>query len=360
MITRRQMLKWTATAAAAVVLPQRLAAWAAPDDPTAPPVSIPPEPHTEDAWTLVGRAIHTVIAYEEPSISSERQTTYTRDQSFTILGEVQAPFSAHNERWYEIEEGYVHSAWVLPLRQYPPQPFIEITDGFGFWGEVAQPHTEGYVAPGGGHKYRFYGGCVFHVIESLLDASGTGWYKVADDYPPRQNTNHQWVLAQDLRRIPRAEMAPIHPFASDKRIEVVLDDQTLTCYEGNEAVFTTLVASGLGGSLATPTGEHHVLLKQASRHMANVPYADQPEEERATADIFDLPGIPWNIFFDLQGRAIHGAYWHNDFGVRRSHGCLNVGMDAAYWIYRWVNPIGAYTDSFIQSDARVGTPILIL
>ena len=325
-------------------------------------VPITPEPPGNDAWLLHGRAIHTVYIYKDAATNSERTAIYSRDQSFRILGEVRAPFSTHNDLWYETEEGYVHSAWVLPVRVYPPQPFIDTLGDFGLWGEIATIYTEGRTAPGltAPGKYRFYGGTVFHVTEAVRDETGAGWYKVADDYPPRQSTNHQWVSAQDVRRIPRAEMAPIHPFVGDKRIEVDLDAQSLTCYEATEVVFTTLVASGLGGGLATPKGDHAVLLKQASRHMSNVPYAEMEEEDRpAPGNIFDLPGVPWNTFFDLAGTAIHGAYWHNDFGIRRSHGCLNVAIDAAKWIYRWTHPIGGYEDDFIRSNARVGTPVII-
>jgi len=99
-----------------------------------------------------------------------------------------------------------------------------------------------------------------------------------------------------------------------------------------------------------------VLLKQPSRHMSNIPYPGGPEP---AGDIFDLPGIPWNTFFAMSGTAIHGTYWHNDFGIRRSHGCINVSCEAARWVYRWVHPIGGYEDDFIQSDRRVGTPIHI-
>ncbi len=355
-ITRRQMLKWmAATAGAAVVSPRLLA--------SAQPSRIPlqPEPPGNDAWQLQGRVIQTVYVYQDASTDSERVATYTRDQSFSITGEVHAPFSAHNDLWYQTDEGFVHSAWVLPVRVYPKQPFVETLSEFGLWGEVSQIYTVAYRAPTttSGQKYRFYGGTVFHVVEATRDETGTGWYKVADDYPPRQNTNHQWVLAEDMRRIPHAEMAPIHPFAGDKRIEVDLEAQNLTCFEGDEVVFTTPVASGLGGGLATPVGDHSVLLKQASRHMSNVPYADMKPEEVSSGGIFDLPGVPWNTFFDLSGTAIHGTYWHNDFGVRRSHGCVNVSIDAARWVYRWTYPIGGYDDDFIQSNGQVGTPVIV-
>ncbi|MBE9508262.1 MAG: L,D-transpeptidase [Chloroflexi bacterium] len=326
----------------------------------------------------MGRAIHTVTFYEEPSTSSTRLDTRRRDQSFAITREVHAPFSAHNDLWYETPLGYVHSAWVLPVRVYPPQPFIRDAGEWGFWGEVSQPFTEAHANPdpGAARVFRFYGGTVYHIVDALEDAQGTGWYKVFDEFPA-QDPPYQWVLARDVRRIPRAEMAPIHPFAGEKRIEVDLSKQRLTCYEGTRVAFTTLVASGVGiqqvqyetevdgvvttetvnVDLATHTGEMSVLLKQPSRHMTNRPM--KPGDPSPLVEVFDLPGIPWNTFFDLSGTAIHGTYWHNDFGVKRSHGCLNVSCEAARWIYRWAYPIGGYEDDFIQSSHWVGTPINI-
>ncbi len=352
-LTRRQMLKLIAGASAAAIVSPVWHARA-----HYPTLRMDPNEIT-NTYILTGRAIHTVTFYEQPDATSKRLNTLARDESCRILGEVRAPFSRHNDLWYETDLGYVHSAWVLPMRIYPPQPFIVDIGSWGFWGEVSQVYTEARVAPNAqaAKKYRFYGSTMFHVIEAATDDEGVGWYKVADDYPPKVVGNHQWVLARDVRRFPRAEMAPIHPFVGNKRVEVDLTEQSLTCFEGENVVFRTLVASGLGGELATPTGQHAVLLKQASRHMSNVPYEGMAP---APGDIFDLPGVPWNIFFDLVGTAIHGSYWHNDFGVRRSHGCLNVSCEAARWIYRWVHPIGGYEDEFIRSDRRVGTPINIV
>ena len=363
-ISRRDALKLIAAAATTLAVTPVIKTLA--KHPTKPApfydiAPVTPEPMGDNTWQLYGRAIHTVAVYEEPSTKSKRLKSYSRDESFPILEEIKAPFSAHNDRWYRIEDGYVHSAWVLPIQKYPLQPFIQNIGEWGFWGEVAPIYTEAYRVPNSStaRKYRFYGGCVFHVIEIAVDEAGEGWYKVVDDYPPRQSTNHQWVMARDIRRIPRVEITPIHPFVGNKRIEVNLDNQSLTCFEGNTLIFQTLVASGLAGQHATPRGERCALLKQASRHMSTVPYPGMQIPLPNPNDIFDLPGIPWNIFFDLEGRAIHGAYWHNDFGVRRSHGCLNVGMKAAQWIYRWAYPIGGYEDEFIRSNCRVGTPINI-
>ena len=360
-ITRRKMLKLIAATTTAAALSPAFHARAR--------YPIPSEPADEprmnsNVWAWMGRAIHTLVFYDQPSTSSVRLDVRSRDQTFSITREVRAPFSAHNDLWYETPLGYVHSAWVLPVRVFPPQPFIRNVGEWGFWGEVSQPFTEAYAEPNlqSGKVYRFYGGTVYHIVDGFEDGYGTGWYRVFDEFPPTDPT-HQWVLARDVRRVPRTEISPIRPFAGEKRIEVDLDKQRLTCYEGNRIVFTTLVASGLGQvegdaalDLATHTGQTSVLLKQASRHMSNQPYPGGPP---LVGEIFDLPGIPWNTFFDLSGTAIHGTYWHNDFGVRRSHGCLNVSIADARWIYRWVFPVGGYEDDYIQSDRRVGTPINI-
>ena len=355
-ITRRDALKLIAAGIAAALSPAFHARARHPASPESKPGA------NDDIWIWVGRAIQTVTFYDRPSTQSMRLVTHFRDRFFPITREVRAPFSDHNDLWYETPLGYVHSAWVLPVRVYVPQPFIRDIGAWGFWGEVSHVFTDARAEPDIESRpaYRFYGGTVYHVVDVFEDEYGTGWYKVFDEFPPT-NPGHQWVLARDLRRISRAEMSPIHPFAGEKRIEVDLDKQRLVCYEGERLVFTTRVASGVDRAKvstptnrATPIGKKFVLLKQPSRHMSNRPYPGGPP---LAGDIFDLPGIPWNVFFDPGGAAIHGTYWHNDFGIRRSHGCVNVPVAAARWLYRWVYPIGGYEDEYIQSDSQVGTPI---
>jgi hypothetical protein len=56
------------------------------------------------------------------------------------------------------------------------------------------------------------------------------------------------------------------------------------------------------------------------------------------ASLFDLPGVPWDAYFTEAGAALHGTYWHNDFGHPHSHGCINLTPEDARWIYRWTLP----------------------
>ena len=66
-----------------------------------------------------------------------------------------------------------------------------------------------------------------------------------------------------------------------------------------------------------------------------------------TKDIYayELLGVPWNCFFEMNdGVATHGTYWHTNFGSPMSHGCINMRIDEAKWIYRWTTPVASAED----------------
>jgi lipoprotein-anchoring transpeptidase ErfK/SrfK len=125
-----------------------------------------------------------------------------------------------------------------------------------------------------------------------------------------------------------------------KRIEVSLGDQTLTAYEYDQVVLHTKISSGLqdrfveDGELPTdtPAGTFHMQLKMPSKHMG---------DGKLTDDIhaYELPGVPWVSFFISTGFACHGTYWHDNFGRKMSHGCVNMPNPKAKWLYRWCTPV---------------------
>jgi lipoprotein-anchoring transpeptidase ErfK/SrfK len=55
-------------------------------------------------------------------------------------------------------------------------------------------------------------------------------------------------------------------------------------------------------------------------------------------DAYELPGVPWTMAFHKDGYAMHGSYWHNNFGRRMSHGCINMRNEDALWLFRWSDP----------------------
>ena len=126
-----------------------------------------------------------------------------------------------------------------------------------------------------------------------------------------------------------------------RRIEVSIPTQTLTAYEGDNLIFKTRISSGLAGSSTpdggistdTPKGEFHIESKMPSKHMGS-------GELTSDYEAYVLPGVPWTSFFVPEtGVAFHGTYWHDNYGVPMSHGCVNMRPSEALWLFRWSTPI---------------------
>ena len=72
---------------------------------------------------------------------------------------------------------------------------------------------------------------------------------------------------------------------------------------------------------------------------------------------YNLPGVPWCSYFTESGAALHGTYWHNDFGRRNSAGCVNLTPANAKKLYRWTRPTAASSDRYLAADT--GTRLII-
>ncbi len=79
----------------------------------------------------------------------------------------------------------------------------------------------------------------------------------------------------------------------------------------------------------TPVGYFSVLTK----------YDVQTMEGTISDEYYLVPDVPYVMYFDNLGNALHGTYWHNNFGTPMSHGCVNLPMDVAAFLYDWA-PIG--------------------
>lgn len=273
-----------------------------------------------------------------------------------VRGDAPYPY-LHNDVWFKIHDGYIHSSYVVPCReQFNP---VEEDIGQGFWGELTVPMTWLRTRPSlkaTRYDYRAGYGTTFRVVERADDAEGQAWYRLEDDFNENQPW---WVLARQIRRVLPAELEPINPHVEDKRIEIDTGRQLLTAFENGLPVFQTRISSGTGFSdddgnyhdFFTTFGDWAVQRKRPSRHMVG---------GKSIGDIFDLPGVPWDTYFTYTGSAVHGTYWHNDFGRDRSHGCINVTHDAAKWVYRWTQPYVGYDDEYRWTEpGERATPIIV-
>ncbi len=121
--------------------------------------------------------------------------------------------------------------------------------------------------------------------------------------------------------------APTEAQAGAKWIEIRLGSQTMIAWSGNRRVYSTRVSTGTT-RYPTVQGTFRIYTKLRSQRMRGGTGRDR----------YDLPNVPHVMYF-YRDYAIHGAYWHNNFGRRMSHGCVNLPLSAASWMYNWA-PIG--------------------
>ncbi len=123
---------------------------------------------------------------------------------------------------------------------------------------------------------------------------------------------------------------PSSPAGSgEKWIDVNLSTQTLQAYEGDRVVYTARVSTGIS-RYPTPTGTFRIQRKYW--------YDDMTGGSRARGDYYYLPDVPYCMYY-YAGYSLHGTYWHNNFGTPMSHGCTNLSIPDAGWLFNWA-PIG--------------------
>lgn len=104
-------------------------------------------------------------------------------------------------------------------------------------------------------------------------------------------------------------------------VEVDLSEQQLVAWEGNMARYTFPVSTGKD-STPTPTGSFTIQSKHPSTRMRGSGY--------------DIPDVPYAMYYS-GNYALHGAYWHSNFGSRVTHGCINLTVDNANQLYEWAS-----------------------
>ena len=116
-----------------------------------------------------------------------------------------------------------------------------------------------------------------------------------------------------------------------KEIVVSLSAQAMWAYENGELVRSSYVSTGTADvpETTTPIGSWSILTK----------YEIQDMEGTISDEYYFVEDVPHVMYFDNLGNALHGTYWHSNFGTPMSHGCVNLPLDVAAWMYEWA-PIG--------------------
>lgn len=212
--------------------------------------------------------------------------------------------------------------------------YIEVTEGCAehFAGECVN------VRSGPGTDFPVVTRLRNHIVLKVggkVEREGKTWIKVIFDEPlryPERVTGDWYVLADYVRVVldegdKNVETGTVA--TTTKRIVVNRSEQTLVAYDGDAVYLETPVSTGLELT-PTPRGTFSIFKKTPSRYM-------QGSAPGLPPDYYDLPGVPWNLYFTHEGAVIHGAYWHNNFGGQYSHGCVNVPPDTAKELYDWAD-----------------------
>lgn len=265
-----------------------------------------------------------------------------------------------NQRWVETPDGFVYGPYLQPVYNQPNEVLNNLPStslGDGIWAEVTIPYADAVLdkepSSNSWVKYkledglplRLYYSQIFWIDEIRTNDQGIILYKVNPNY--YGGVDALWVIGEAFRPLEASELEPIRPDVEDKRIEVNVNSQSLSCYEGDTEVYYCRVSTGakfdLNGNLVdkweTPVGSHHVTRKYISLQMSG----------GTTGAGYDLPGIGWSSIFATGGVAIHSTFWHNNFGDPVSHGCVNCKPDDAKWIFRWSNPNVLYDPGMLDT-----------
>jgi len=221
---------------------------------------------------------------------------------------------------------------TTPSESPPLYLYVEVLDGCG-------PNHQGEcvnMRAGPGVTYPSIGklrtGVVLRVEKTVIE-DGREWFMIKKDNDVRfpERIEGDWYVASEF----------VHPFLDDgdhtlkrgevststKRIVVDRSEQMLYAYDTDTLYMKTPISSGLALT-PTPRGTFTVFKMTPSRYMQGplLGVSDQ---------VYDLPGVPWNLYFTHEGAVIHGAYWHDKFGIAWSHGCVNLPLAEAKKLYLW-------------------------
>lgn len=218
----------------------------------------------------------------------------------------------------------VHSGLVLRVRDLeaasPPPPATNTNTSPAPASAPANVSREQYVVLPGDY------------LSTIGSKLGMNWLAIA---AINGISNPDALRVGAVLQVPTREEAarygPVRPARVDpgaqigvgREIVIVLSTQTAYAYKNGVLQRSAIISSGLP---ATPTvqGNFKITRKLPSRHMVGPDY--------------DLPGVPWVSYF-FAGYAIHGTYWHNNFGTPMSHGCVNMTTPDAKWFYDFA-PVG--------------------
>lgn len=177
------------------------------------------------------------------------------------------------------------------------------------WGVNAKDAPAGRYVREGGHYDRYQLVNIF----ATVNISGWDWHLVGPGH---------WIMQKNLSIVYPQLPSDVTP--EGRWVSVNLYEQNLVVYDGGAPIMATLVASGIkNGKWNTRVGTFRIGVRLENSTMSGA--EGQP-------DFYSLSDVPYSQYFDGL-ISLHGTYWHDGFGFTASHGCVNLSISDAKWLY---------------------------
>lgn len=258
--------------------------------------------------------------YAYRRLTNEGGTTYYNAPGGAAIGSIAPGFTYVSVR--QIQNGWVE----IKPGEWVPENQTALTRPSTFAGVLLDEHsldyTMGWVLVGT-HTSRTPGGPRDESrprlerydrvsIFASVEVDGWRWYLVGPD---------QWIRQTNVAKVV-IEQRP--ESVKGRWIAIDLYEQVLVAYEGDRPVFATLVSTGLP-DWATNEGTFQSYWRLRSGYMTG---------SEGQSDYYLVDRVPYTLYFD-QAISLHGTYWHDSFGYRHSHGCVNLTITDSHWVYMW-------------------------
>lgn len=257
------------------------------------------EPGAWEGFTYAKARRDGIHAYARPDRAARAVATFGRDHVFAFTAGLAAADGRYWERrdgtWVREEDVRAYQAETLAGEHAPAPPLA-----FFAWGARARTGAQ------------------------------VRWIARGARLPVARG-RHPSVVWTPLGEVPRAAVRiavarsrPAQIPAQARWVHVDLREQVLTAYEGDRLVFATLVSSGRDqAERRTRTGVFRVTEKVAHQRMHGEDYF--------------IEEVPFILYF-YRGQALHGQFWHHALGTRLTHGCVNLSLADAHWLFEWAPP----------------------
>jgi lipoprotein-anchoring transpeptidase ErfK/SrfK len=304
--------------------------------------NFPPGRHEAPSVPLGRVAYDSISVFDAPRVDARTVGYRFRDTLLNLYERLEPETGPlYNPVWYRVWGGYVHSAYIQPV-SVRMNAALGSVPSYGLLAEVSVPFSQpyNYTTQEGwtvNQDFFLYYNSNHWLTDVVEGPDSQPWYQITDEL---WSGFKYYLPAAHLRPYDFDEISPLAEDipAAEKWIEISLLRQHLTAYQGDEPVFETKVSTGVNqsvpqGSLSTrtPIGTHYLYSKMPSKHMGQTRLTD-------TLGDPSLPGVPWTMFFATGGYALHGAYWHSNYGAPMSRGCVNLSSEDSLWLFRWTTP----------------------